>query len=133
MLSPSVIDIPRTNLKVRAGHISHTHPGSQAQTRAVQEIKSHENFNVTGDLVNDIAVLKLSSPLQFSNNVKAIKIPCRTCTVGFVSSRLNYCFLFYSQHAYLLFALLVLMETSSSLLLVGVLLSKISKQIHQFC
>lgn len=64
-----VVFYPSWELEIMAGTISKTEPSSYTQFREVTDYKYHEDFDMSGTHPNDIAVLKLSSPLDLSSEL----------------------------------------------------------------
>jgi len=70
-----VVDFTAGQLSVRLGeHNLATSSESSDITRSVKSITSHPSYN-DNTLVNDIALLELSSPVQLSNAVQTVCLP----------------------------------------------------------
>ncbi|XP_072168051.1 uncharacterized protein [Diadema setosum] len=65
------------NFVVKAGSLSHEYEDStdSAQYRDVAEIFIHPNYDIPTLLGNDVALLKLSSPLNFTDAVQPVCLP----------------------------------------------------------
>lgn len=61
-----VVFNPSWNLEIMAGSTSKSRPSSYTQFRDVASYTFHEDFDLQGTHPNDIALLKLSSPLDLS-------------------------------------------------------------------
>ncbi|XP_071379931.1 transmembrane protease serine 12 [Centroberyx affinis] len=65
-------------------------PGKHSQTRSIHELRIHENFDAA-NFNNDVALLRLSSPLHFGDHVQPI------CTIDNVTHEfilnLSHCFI----------------------------------------
>lgn len=56
-------------MTVKAGLHSYSQEAAGQQTRRVVAIEYHENYK---NLVNDIAILKLDSPVEFSDTIRPV-------------------------------------------------------------
>lgn len=67
-----VVYYPFWELEIMAGTISKTRPSSYSQIREVATYIFHDDYSMNGDRPNNIAVMKLSSPLDLTGDfVKA--------------------------------------------------------------
>lgn len=69
------------SLTVRVGLINRTVPGPQVQTRSVLSYQIHPDWDAAA-LENDVALIRLSSPVTFDQYVQPIDIAEAPATVG---------------------------------------------------